>query len=127
MNYDELHEYIVQHGGGTLDAYGRNLKDCKRYAVAIYPEFSFAVPTLTAPLIESSFVRYRKVFDEPYNGGLGFWFNEADKVWYIEAVILCVDSDVAKSYARDYKQVAYYHLDCTVPPEQRCIYIGDKS
>lgn len=127
VNHDELYEYILQHGGGTFDAYGRNLEDCKRYAIAVYPDFSYTASRLTVPIIELAFAQYRKVFDEPYNGGIGFWYNPADKLWYIEAVILCVDRHVAEEYAREYNQLAYYHLDCSVPVEQRCIYVQEES
>lgn len=127
MNYDTLYEYIVQHGGGTFDACGYSLEDCKCYAVAVHPEFSFTALRLTAPIVELAFVQYRKVFDEPYSGGLGFWFNEVDKLWSIEAVALCPERRIAECYAWEYKQIAIYHLDCTVPVEQRCIYIGGQS
>lgn len=127
MNYEEIYEYILQHGGGTFDAYGHNLEDCKRYAVAVYPDFSFTAPRLTVPLIEDTFSHYRRVFDEPYNGGLGFWHNADERQWYIEAVLLCPDRYVAEFYAREYKQLAYYHLDCAVPVEERCIYVKEES
>lgn len=127
MNYDDLYDYIVRCNGGIFDAYGHNLEDCKRYAVAVYPDFSFTAPRLTVPLIEDAFSHYRQVFDEPYNDGLGFWYNADERQWYIEAVILCVDSQVAEYCAREYKQLAYYHLDCNVPVEQRCVYLEEKS
>lgn len=123
INHDELYDYIIQHRGGTFDAYGRNLEDCKRYAVAVYPDFSYKAPRLTAPIVELVFALYRKTFDEPHNGGIGFWYNPEDQRWYIEAVILCTDWHVAEEYAREYAQLAYYHLDCSVPVEQRCIYL----
>jgi hypothetical protein len=78
------------------------------------------------PIVESAFDRYRKTFDQPYNGGLGFWYNADDQLWYIEAVLLCSEQHVAEFYARENKQLAYYHLDCTVPVEQRCIYLQEK-
>ena len=127
MNYDEIYDYILEHHGGTFNAYGYNLEDCKRYAVAVYPEFSYTAPCLTVPLVESAFARYRAVFDEPYNGGLGFWYNTDNKQWCIEAVILCSEQRVAEEYAREHRQIAYYHLDCNVPVEQRCIYLEEKS
>lgn len=127
MNYDDLYDYIVRCNGGTFDAYGHNLEDCKRYAVAVYPDFSFTVPRLTVPIVESTFAKYRAIFDSPYTGGLGFWYNTEDLQWYIEAVLLCPARYIAEFYAREYKQLAYYHLDCAVPVEERCIYLQEES
>lgn len=126
MNYDDVYDYIVRCNGGTFGANGDNLEDCKRYAIAVYPDFSFTVPRLTVPAVESTFVKYRDTFDQPYNGGLGFWYNPDESQWYIEAVILCVDRSLAEFYAKEYKQIAYYHLDCTVPVEERCIYVKEE-
>lgn len=126
INYDDIYEYIVRCNGGTFDAHGRNLEDCKRYAVAVYTNFSFTVPRLTVPIVESMFAKYRAIFNSLYIGGLGFWYNTEDLQWYIEAVLLCPDRYVAEFYAREYKQLAYYHLDCTVPVEERCIYVKEK-
>lgn len=127
MNYQAVYEYLIQHNGGTFDANGDNLEDCKLYAVAVFPEFSFKVPRLTRPLIARVFSRYRREFDDPHDEALGFWHNPEEKLWYIEAVFLFTDRDTAEVYARYYGQVAYYHLDCAVPVEERCIYVKEKS
>lgn len=113
--------------GGTFDADGLNLEDCKRYAVAIYPDCSFTTPSLTVPIVESAFAKYQRDFGVYSDGGLGFWHNPKDALWYIEAVRLFNHRIWAEVYAEEFKQEAYYHLDCNVPVEERRIYVKEAS
>ncbi len=115
MLYDEILEYVLKHGGGTFDSAGNNLEDCKQYAVA-FPITWYKVTTLTRDHVKRAF--YRLVYSD-YEA-LGFWRTPIGE-WLIEPVRLFEHRDTATALALHDKQDGIYHLDLTVPEEQRFI------